>query len=456
MFFRLMLACAFVSMPTAAYSQALDGSNDFIFRYKAEIAGNPADENVDEPPSVEDEGPSGGEEGPSENGICEPGESGLPDCDGVCDNFEIGSPDCSLQEDNRIEDVSIIPDDFVGGDSDVLTLIPTSAKSAVEPDGIIYQCFQAEGGFGNYHFILDPYVNGEHRSWVESFDIVLDDDLGTTLPSSVYEDSWGEYLVAPAYDAVNDRFPVDYEGEVCVRVKVKEDAFPVSDAMISSFYVMDYSESSVTAGSISPYDFFMGDNWINMIVHLKPECTSDCNVGVPTPPDDIWSDTDELTLASYPSLTRLTPISSSFEADRAQWLAMGGAWDSINPPIFVVANAEYPLTITIEGNPEYGPEGDLWYVGPPPPSLGDGLCSIWTSPTFQINDYAPGDVDMSFSGTVTVQDANGDSRSIDYLYKISNTFMWSHGEPASGSLTITIPDCDGTQLIVPSSESDPD
>jgi len=221
--------------------------NDFVFRYKSAIVnadqggGDAGNDGGDESGS-EDDGPSGSNVGAV---------TGIPDYDNMDSYHEDDDPEPSL------------------------SLVSTGGTSTVGPSRIIYQCFKASGGWGNYNFMVDPFVGD--TSWIESYDVVMRTEVG----SSAFQQSWIEEFnlgVAPAISGGS--LGVTSSGEGCIRIKVKENAVTKNFAK-TMFYVNDYPDTLVSSGHVSEDDIWNYTGGIDLPVTFKPDCGSDCALPVP-------------------------------------------------------------------------------------------------------------------------------------------------------------------------------
>lgn len=251
--------------------------DNFIFRYKAELVGTDASPNPGDPTADPNDHDS----------ICEPGESGTEDCNGVCEAGEEGSPDCTVAEnpDEDGHDIDSVDADVNYDDlylnldpsaPQPLTVVATDSKRDVGADRIIYQCFQVSGGWRNYGYTMsDP--SGD-TSWVESFDIVMKSDLGSTsMPNALLSN---DVPTAPSVNSVAGTFGVTSATEACIRIKVAEGAsspLPVDTA----FYLDDYSDDMVVGGQVDQDDLWGDDNYLELPVTFRPNCSAGCDSDIP-------------------------------------------------------------------------------------------------------------------------------------------------------------------------------
>jgi len=252
----LLFALALLFGGAVAQSNAADGAN-FVFRYKTGLTEDVAGDN-------------------SHDGVCEEGEDPTsPDCvdEEVPDEEETGEV---------VETVDPVPDwdnAWIGEVDGVtpLRISATTQKTDVGTSKVIYQCFKAEAGYGNYNW----WIYGSSTDlpgfdlWVEKVDIVSRADLNKPLVNALFDGDWlGNVPMAP--DPVGGRFA--FTDEACVRIQVKEDAMPADDVVVNVM-VDDYPDEDVIGGTMPPDRFWTADSAADFNVVMKPNCTSNCYPG---------------------------------------------------------------------------------------------------------------------------------------------------------------------------------
>lgn len=399
-------AILFALVLWAGFAHA-DGS--FVFRYKAAMVGQTA------------EGNGNGD------GVCDPGEEGSPDCpgttpeedhadDGVCDPGEEDTRDC------KIITVDQKPnwDGFYSNGS--VTMSATVGTRNVGADNLIYQCYKATGGNGNYMFWLNQQVGGDTH-WIDMIDVVMRSDLGVPMVSSQYSYAY----VAPAFDAGLDKLSVDHNGEACVRVKVKPDQVPAFDAL-GDLWVDDYPSSVVSGDRVAKINFNNTASWAAVSVKLKPNCLNeDCTI--PTVGPDLPTP-HGFTLEPTGTTQKVSSTKAYHLYDsQAVW---NGA-DMARGPMFVAKGGSFPYTINAaigQGKWLAQPAGD-----------GDGGCLISALPEGGLMDSSPGSVSRHFTGTISVREASGDER--HYAISLDDQNVKSSFFDSGSTMAITIPDCNG-------------
>lgn len=267
---RAALAILVSAILWPGFAQA---DNGFIFRYKAEIVDNATD------------GP--GDPTNNENGICEPGETGMPDCNDVCDAGEEGSADCPTAENPGDEerlidtvDATVDYGDYDSGtDSEspsALTVVPGDSGRNVGSDGMVYQCFKTSGGWGNYSFT--PLEFNPSRNWIEDYDVVLGSNLHGPISTRSQAELWMGRLFAPAFDDASYSARVTNADVACIRIKVKPGIKSTKPATIL-FVVLDYNTSKVAGGKVD-WDN-PSDNFVAFPVTFSPNCDGGCFNDVP-------------------------------------------------------------------------------------------------------------------------------------------------------------------------------
>lgn len=254
----LFFTLALVFGGAVAQSNAADGAN-FIFRYKTGLTEDVAGDNT-------------------HDGVCEEGEDpASPDCV----DEEVPGDD-EEEPGEVVETVDPVPDWDNGWFGEVEGLTPlrisaTTQKTDVGTSKIIYQCFKAEDGYGNYNW----WIYGSSTDlpgfdlWAEKIDIVSRSDLGKPLINAVFNDQWmGDVPMAP--DPVGGRLA--FTNEACVRIQVKEDAIPADDISVNVM-VDDYPDEDVVGGTMPGESFWTADSGADFNVLMKPNCTSNCYPG---------------------------------------------------------------------------------------------------------------------------------------------------------------------------------
>lgn len=263
---RLALVAASASLLMA---NVADAGGEYLFRYKAALAEQAND-------SIGDK-----------DGVCEPGESGPEDCDGHCAAGEEGTPDCPAAENPGDDDEGPgdTPVNTVAGDvgdpveandpaaPSPLKLKPTTGKLTVGPSRIVYQCYEASGGWGNYTFAVPTPPDGDW-SWIESYDVVMKSKLG----SSSFPGSWfppERYYVAPNADTTSGKLTVSHGEEACIRAKVRQNVASEAPATLY-LLVNDYADSVVVNDKVTFADYW-ADDFVSTSLTLDPECAGGCN-----------------------------------------------------------------------------------------------------------------------------------------------------------------------------------
>lgn len=233
------------------FAGSVHAEADFVFRYKSGIV---ADPNAS--------GPSGGDTGGN------PGDTGGNPDD---ENVLVGGVDqatTDTEPGNENDD----PD----APSPALSVEKIDGKLTAGSDRIIYQCFRATGGYGNYGFAIRPSFDGD-TSWIESADIVVRSDLHSpSMPNSMMVDQ--DVAVAPSTDGTT--FGVSGGGEACIRIKINSDTASGETAS-TTLYVDDYKDELVTGGRIPVDDFWNDANWKTIDVSFTPGCSVGCTVPDP-------------------------------------------------------------------------------------------------------------------------------------------------------------------------------
>lgn len=270
----LFFAAALAFAATATHSFAQDssgagkeGSRGFVFRYKSELVGVSAGES---------------------DGVCEEGEDpASPDCvaDGGDDDAE------------AVETVDGVPDwdDAWIGEVDGVTPLRIEAsgsKSDVGSSKVIYQCFKAYDGYGNYNWwIYDVKATlPGFDAWAERVDIVSRSDLGKPLVNSEFDSDGWMVPMAPA--AASGR--LGFTDEACVRIQVKKDAIPADDVVVNVM-VDDYADEDVVGGTVPGENFWTAESAADFTVRMKPNCTSKCY-----PEDDGTPKVDAISIVTGP------------------------------------------------------------------------------------------------------------------------------------------------------------
>jgi hypothetical protein len=175
---------------------------------------------------------------------------GCEGTDGPCDVEDDENEDAKA-----IDDVEFIPvDEFVQQDPQApteLRLTVTDGERKPNSEEIVYQCFEASGGHGNYNFAIMQPLTGD-MSWVSDFDIVAQSHLGS--PMSAHFDV-PMMRTFPVFDYENRSFDVTATGEVCVRFLVDTNVWEPEPVTVS-FSVADYPTEMISSGAVSETSYF--------------------------------------------------------------------------------------------------------------------------------------------------------------------------------------------------------